>query len=253
MHYGRDVIYLYDGSFDGLLTAVFDSYYNREIPVAIESGENIQEDLFCDIVTIVSDSGKAERVYKSIKSKISPAALENIYYTYLSDTLSKGRLCLDYIRAGYKFGKNVDMHVNIPCVTAVADAVLRVKNESYQYLQFVRFSELEGGIFYSEIEPKCDVLTLIAPHFKARLSNMPWMIHDIGRKMCMVCNGKSCCLTPTDKIPSVKYSENELLCRSLWKKFYNTIEIKERHNERCRISHMPKRYWKHMTEFEVEK
>ena len=34
---GRNIIYLYDGSFDGLLTAVFDSYYRKEVPVSIEN------------------------------------------------------------------------------------------------------------------------------------------------------------------------------------------------------------------------
>ena len=34
----------------------------------------------------------------------------------------------------------------------------------------------------------------------------------------------------------------------LWKTFYNSVNIKERENLRLRNQHMPKRYWKHLTE-----
>lgn len=37
--------------------------------------------------------------------------------------------------------------------------------------------------------------------------------------------------------------------RDLWRVYYNTIEVPGRHNPKCRMSHMPKRYWKYMTEF----
>jgi hypothetical protein len=43
--------------------------------------------------------------------------------------------------------------------------------------------------------------------------------------------------------------EKELAFRELWQLFYKTIEVEGRHNETCRMSHMPKRYWKYMTEF----
>lgn len=249
MSYGRDVIYVYDGTFDGLLTTVFESYRNHELPLSVTDDENIQEDLFCDIVTIKTDLQKAERVYNSIKNKFSSEILKNIYYVFLSDKSSKGRLCLDYIRAGYRFGKNVDNHLNISCVRKVLEIVLKVRNESEKYIEFVRFSELEGGIFYSEIEPKSNVLPIITPHFAARLSQQAWIIHDVGRKECMVYNGRGFCLMPTENLPELRYSQNEYVCRELWKKFYDAVEIKERHNERCRMGHMPKKYWKYMTEF----
>ena len=46
--------------------------------------------------------------------------------------------------------------------------------------------------------------------------------------------------------------ETETSYRRLWKRFYDTIAIKERENPRCRQTHMPKRYWNTMTEFQSE-
>ena len=41
----------------------------------------------------------------------------------------------------------------------------------------------------------------------------------------------------------------ELDYRRLWRRFYDTIAIEERRNPKCRMTHMPKRYWNTMTEF----
>ena len=246
MSYGGDIIYLYDGSFEGLLTSIFESYYNHVLPAAIEEDLNIQNALFCEYVKIETDFEKAERVSEAICGKISHKAWRNIYYTYLSDIKNKGRICLDYIRAGFKLGANVDLYLYVDYIAAVLNAESRVRCEAHSYLGFVRFSELEGGIYYSGIEPNCHVLPVIASHFVKRLPGQPWMIHDLKRNLCVVYNGKECYITSTNSMPKIRLSENETQWRRLWKKFYDTIE--ERHNERCRMSHMPKRLWKHLTE-----
>ena len=44
--------------------------------------------------------------------------------------------------------------------------------------------------------------------------------------------------------------EAEARYRLLWKRFYDTIAIRERENPRCRMTNMPKRYWGTMTEFQ---
>ena len=38
--------------------------------------------------------------------------------------------------------------------------------------------------------------------------------------------------------------------QKMWKDFYDTVAVEGRENERCRMTHMPKRFWKHMPEFE---
>lgn len=65
----RDVVYLYDGSFDGLLTAIFESYDHREIPVSIIENLNIQQDFLYTYVTIITNEEKSERVSNSIRKK----------------------------------------------------------------------------------------------------------------------------------------------------------------------------------------
>ena len=44
--------------------------------------------------------------------------------------------------------------------------------------------------------------------------------------------------------------EEEAFYRRLWKQYYNTIAVEGRYNPKCRMGHMPKRYWTDMTEFQ---
>lgn len=247
----RNVTYLYDGSFDGLLTAIFECYENKEIPLSITENNSVQQELFSDYKIIETDTKKSERVFDTVRNKISPSSLIYIYYTYLSDTPEREMLCFEYVSEGLKRGNKINHYLNIDCVNNVINSVRRIKNEAEQYRGFVRFSELENGVFYSCIEPKCNIMPLIANHFIKRFSSLPWIIHDISRELCMVYNGKICYFETAYSMPKIVYSEDEKQYRDLWKNFYEKTEIKERHNERCRMSHMPKRMWKYLTEFEV--
>ena len=47
-------------------------------------------------------------------------------------------------------------------------------------------------------------------------------------------------------------NETEAAYRLLWKRFYDTVAIRERENPKLRMTHMPKRYWSTMTEFQDE-
>jgi probable DNA metabolism protein len=56
-------------------------------------------------------------------------------------------------------------------------------------------------------------------------------------------------IIPIEDLELPEPDEQEQSYRELWQLFYDTIEIQGRHNPKCRMSHMPKRYWKYMTEF----
>lgn len=245
---GRDVTYLYDGSFDGLLTCIFESVYRREMPTSIEPAENVQQSIMRDYVYIASDEEKAQRVFDSIETKISHEALVFFYYVYLSDLEDKERILLEYLLAGYKLKNKLNSHLLLDCVNSVVATKQRVGNEAHNIKQFLRFSELANGVYYARISPRCRVLPIISSHFKHRFPTMPWIIHDCAHNECMVYNGKTCELHDAFSMPDLEYSENEMEYRRLWKSFYDTIEVKERHNERCRMNHMPKKYWRYMPE-----
>lgn len=240
-------IYLYDGSLEGLLTCVFEAYYRHENLEDIEAEADCQIRLGCDYENIYTDSEKAERVFSAVKKKISERSAHNIVYTYLSSERGREMHIFKYIRIGLRVGATVDMRLTDDSVRFVNDISRRVGSEAHAYKGLVRFSELDSGAFFSEIRPKNNVLPILAHHFSKRLSNIPWIIFDVGRKLCCVYDTQMWYLRYTDNVV-VHLSDEEEKYRALWREFYKTVEIKERHNEKCRMSNMPKRYWEYLTE-----
>ncbi len=251
MSYGRNVIYLYDGSFEGLLSAVFDSYANHEIPSAIEVSENGQQTLFYDYLHIPTDFEKSDRVLKKITAVAGQRAAYEMYRSFFANFPDKGIIIFYYIRACLKFGYSVTKRLTEDCVNAVMTASQKVGSEAHLYTGFVRFSELSNGVYYSRIEPKNNILPIIAYHFVRRYGSMAFMIHDTSRGMCLVYNGKECNIYPADTLPALTLSGSEKDYRKLWKEFYDTIAIKERINKKCQMTHLPKHFRRFMTEFDI--
>ncbi|MBQ8953820.1 MAG: DNA metabolism protein, partial [Clostridia bacterium] len=72
-----NLIYRYDGSFDGLLTCVFESYARHELPDAILSPDDEQTMLF-EARRVETDYVKSARVLRGVMNKISPEAADFI-------------------------------------------------------------------------------------------------------------------------------------------------------------------------------
>ena len=75
MFHRTNLIYRYDGSFDGLLTCIFTCYEQKEWPLDIVSDQNVQDTL-CPARTIDTDSVKASRVAAVLPQKLSKEGAE---------------------------------------------------------------------------------------------------------------------------------------------------------------------------------
>jgi probable DNA metabolism protein len=243
-----DVIYQYDGSFEGLLCCVFESYERREIPAGIAPLFAEQTSLY-PARTVETDLRKAERVLRSIPEKMGDEALSLVSRTFLTSMPQKELDTLKFLRLGYRAGPTVTAMLADGAVDRMVKGVRALENESNQYRQFTRFSEF-SGILAGVIEPRNYVLPLIARHFCERLPCERFLIYDKTHGMALTHNRKSAGIIPIDGLRLPEPDEPEEKIHALWKLFYNTIEVPGRRNERCRMSHMPKRYWRYMTEFD---
>ena len=93
------------------------------------------------------------------------------------------------------------------------------------------------------------MLPLVAPHFVSRFPNETFLIYDKARKLAFVYTEKKGKLVPVEELHLSELSDEEKKYRALWRMFYETAAITERINERARMQHLPKKFWKHMTEF----
>ena len=101
----------------------------------------------------------------------------------------------------------------------------------------------------SEITPKNRILPLVSAHFCDRFHGEALLIFDKTHKEALLyANGRrEFRRMEALRLPELR--EEEAAWQALWREFYQAIGIRERENPTCRRSHMPKRYWRNMTEF----
>ena len=243
----NEMIYIYDGTFEGLLCCIFDSYANKEVLTAITNDEDAIPTLF-PTRAIHTDAAHAARVLRKLH-KLSPWGEELVRRGYLTCMEDKEiriyRLVAKLLREGPGFLRDFSDETLHP----VAAAVRHLNGEAHLLKGFVRFSEL-GGVLGSEIEPKNRVLPILRGHFCSRHQNEKFFIYDRTHHEALFYAAGKAVIRPLADFQMAPPDETEANYRLLWKRFYDTIAIKERENPRLRMSNMPKRYWNTMTEFQ---
>ena len=244
-----EIIYEYDGSFDGFLCCIFESYAQHEVPIAMIRDEDF-EPTFYATRTVSTDKSHAGRVFRKIV-KLSPPAMRLLRRGFLTCMEEKElhlyHLVVKLLREGPGFLQNCSDETGYP----VWKAVRFLDAEVEKLRGFVRFSEL-GGVLGSEIEPKNWVLPILRGHFCSRYQNETFFIYDRTHHEVLFYTAGKSEIMPLEYFQMAPPDEMESKYRMLWKRFYNTIAIKERYNPKCRMSHLPKRYWNTMTEFQPE-
>jgi len=240
--------YTYDGSFSGLLSAIYEIYYRHRIPQEIVPAGSSNLQLFVQQEHIACDEGKASRVYEAIDSKISSRALRNAYCAYLSEHPQAGLWIFEYLRLGWKLGPRVDLHLTDERVHRVHKLRSKVKAEQHRLLGLVRFQRYQPDIYYSAIEPDHNVAELLAPHFASRLADQNWIIHDLRRDLAVVFNRREWVATGFTLKQKLELEVDEKYYQRLWKQYYDSIAITSRKNPRLQKQFMPERYWKHLVE-----
>jgi len=241
------VTYRYDGSWEGLLCCVFESYTAHELPEAILGPEAPETSLFGS-KTIVTDAGHAARVEVSLPQKLGHEAAELVRLTFFTCLPEKELWMLRFLRLGYQYGPQLLQFAGNDTVYRLQKAVQHLLSEAHLLKGFIRFS-VQNNVLVTTIGPKNCVLPFLAGHFKARFPEEHWLIYDAAHHMALAYRPYETAILPLESFSAAPPDAEEAKFRALWCQFYDTIEIRSRHNERCRMTLMPKRYWKYMTEF----
>lgn len=237
--------YIYDGSFEGFLCAIFKAFEEKITPLEII--DNKVPTMFLS-EKILTDLEKAERVKIGIAKKIGSQASYNSKLCYLSGEKNKGVIFLKYLRLAFKYGECVDNMLNVVDVKNFLELTSRVGKEKVRFVEILRFKDYDG-VLYSTIEPEHNILPLLANHFVTRYPNEKFFIFDKNRKL-MLCYDKiKPQIVEVDEFIESQETVVEQHFQKLWKLFFETIEVKPRHNETAQNTHLPKKYRKHMTEF----
>lgn len=246
-----DVVYRYDGSFEGFLCCVFESVYQKELPFAILPIDQPCFTLFPE-KEIPTEPAKAVRVKNSFPKKLGKAAPSCIAHAFLSCHPEKELLILRFLRLGYAKGPGVLAMHGHPDVAPVLAMEKQVTREAHSFTGFLRFCDY-GEFLGSTIAPKNYVLPLLRLHFCQRYPSEDFLIYDQTHNAALLyTKGKAEYITlqQAPDFPQLTAQEQEY--QNLWKQFYQTISITARENPALRRNHCPKRYWVNMTELAQE-
>ena len=246
-----DVIYRYDGSFDGLLCCIFESFRRRERPAEVEAETEWAPGFFASR-TVQTDPGHAERVARGLRGRASEEAFWLLQDGFRTCAPQRDRLLVDFAHLAMEHGPRVMAMMGDETVSALLKAVRHLQKEAGHYLGFVRFSESEG-MLTAVIEPRNAVLPLMAEHFADRFPREVFLIYDKTHREALIHRPGAWDIIPLEEYRQPQAAAEEQESRALWKLFYDTLEIRERHNPRCRMNHMPKRFWAQLTEMQEPK
>ncbi|UHG94457.1 TIGR03915 family putative DNA repair protein [Spirosoma oryzicola] len=248
---------VYDGTYEGWLTAIFAIYDHKLTDVAFSRSEASTGSLFSRTHSVTTDEVKAERVLTGLRKRLSEEGMTRLYKTFLSDLDRPDDMMWSFVSHVFASAQNVEEDYAHPAVWAVKQAAKRVQREAHRMEAFVRFKLTSDQLYYALIEPDCDVLGLICPHFESRYADQHWLIYDAKRrygiyydleKATTVTLGVQDGRTNRTGLVAEISDEGEAFYQELWRRYFKSVTIDARKNKRLQLQHMPKRYWRYLTE-----
>lgn len=246
---------LYDGSFDGLFTAIFEVFEYRYQDVEIISrGKFQQENIFAEIHEVITQTDKSDRVLNRLEKNLGKRGVHKLLKVFLSEDSDSEKLILSAVRQSIKLAEeNILENFADSDIMNISKICKSVNRESHRMTAFVRFEKMQDDIFFSKIDPDFNVIPLIRKHFKNRYQDQKWMIYDLRRHYGILYDLENCdFFYPDEKLDIKNYQEKfhdeERNYQTLWQRYFTKTNIVERKNLKLHTQHVPKRYWKYLTE-----
>lgn len=251
---------VFDGSYQGWLTAVYDIYEIKVQEVVVIREELYEEMLFADLHRVSTDDVKANRVAVGLRKKLSADGYIRIKEAFLSEILGIDNLLFQYVQYVFSNSSNIEADLTNKFVFDIRKASQLTRKERHRMEAFVRFKLTKDQLYYAIIEPQCDVLSLIASHFKNRYADQRWLIYDVRRRYGIYydLNLVVIVILEFNAKVGIKSKDSEMIdeqedfYQELWKRYFKSVNIESRKNLKLQMQQMPKKYWKYILEKDTD-
>ena len=220
------MILLYDGSFEGFLSLVYEVYYEKlEVSSIVKKmPETLLFERFHEIFT---DEVKSRKVLDAMTKHFTKEQQRTIFNIFLCDTRAYEMALLEYIRIGFKNPKELRNITN-----ASPFYIQNLEKELlclvYKMYGFTRFVELEDGTLYAKIETKFNIVPFLGEQFCKRLGNIPFIIHDVKRSLAFIKNDDLREIRSIASFDAPTFSSEEEHFKALWKSFFKAAAVESR-------------------------
>ena len=159
----------------------------------------------------------------------------------------RGTAVLGYLVRAFAQGRGISDQLADPFALRVMELSRKVDNELDKLLGFVRFQDL-GSILVAQLAPKCNMVPLMMDHFSDRFPDENFILYDENRNFAAVHEAGHRCVLVSGEQLQIPQGHMDYFA-VLWKQYFATMEIRERHNEQCQNQLLPKWYRKYMMEW----
>lgn len=246
----------YDGTFDGLLSAVFYVYAQK---LAHRDVQILPMDAplpwFADSVAVPTDEEHAARVFARLRDRLSRRDMTSLFYGFLSADPAMPDTFLYLVAriVGEKYNPLLDY--GDAQVVRWMQWAKQVGREKHHMEAFVRFEALASDLYMARIAPRYDILPLIAPHFTRRYAAQSFAIYDTTRAYGILWQDKALHTIHEldEQAMAAQHHPDERFYQTLWRQYFQSAAIASRANPRLQRQHMPRRYWPYLTEMQPPK
>ncbi|OJV34312.1 MAG: DNA metabolism protein [Bacteroidales bacterium 36-12] len=250
------IVFHYDKTFEGLLTAIFDAYNRNTFPAKLLATDEIEPLFVEENHTVITDTEKSSRVWKGLEKRTMPVTRSMLSYVWLSEIQGCDEMIFRYIRKVLDSKTSIEMNFADEDLLQVRNIAQKVNRERLRLIQFVRFQKTADNIFFAPVSPDYNALPLAISHFTDRFAEQKWIIYDTKRNYGYFYNLKDVIeitlndmnLFPEGKINEALLAPNEKIFQKMWKAYFKSMAIKERINPKLHRQNLPRKYWKYLTE-----
>lgn len=238
--------YFFDGTKYGFLTAFLAAFSDENARICCSDG---QLTLGEEPVFVQTDEEKAKKAENRLLS-FDRDCMQDLDTLLRSGMREKSQIAFEYFRFLAKTKRPVGKRLAEPEVFAAVECMKKVGLEIHKMHGFIRFMETASGALYAPFSPDNDIADLLARHFRARLPQFPFVLHDVARKKAAVYDGKNIFVAPLPRA-NVVLAANETEWKALWQNYYAAVNIPSRERLKQMRGYMPVRYWKFLPEKQI--
>lgn len=253
------IIYQTDGTYNGLLTAVFESFEKKQFDIWLCNPVATQVNAFDERIVIETQQYKAGRVLLGLQRLLTADKYRMLYVAFLSEDEKVLNAVFYIMLQLFKNNSSIFNNYGNALVMEFTKAVKQVEREKHRMKAFIRFQKSNDGMFFSVVKPDFNVLPLIASFFKNRFADQKWFIYDEKRKYGLLYD-----LNTVNEVTLLEYDVNAIaspatiieidaqdeLYTTLWKEYFKSTNIESRKNIKLQLQHIPRRYRSYLTEMQ---
>lgn len=249
-------IFQYDKTFEGLLTAVFDAYARRTFPDKLLP-EGDPGTIFVDETYIVrTDAARVERVWRALQRRVGRRVCNMVLHVWLFEENGCDELIMRYLRKIFDSSHSIVTDFTDADVLSVHKIALKVAREGEHVRQFLRFQKAADGSYFAPIAPKYNALPLAVDYLCDRFADQRWLVYDTMRIYGYYYDLQNVTEVTMDddahliagRLSDEIMAGDEKLFQQMWRDYLGALTIRERLNPRLQRQHMPRRFWKYLTE-----